>query len=350
MATITRLDGACFLAKAELIPSQLEFFKSSGHLLHLQGGIVPRLVTTDDTVDGISMYMEPPHNVFWMHASPSMPDCLKRRVIDTYMILHRAGILHCAVELRHMLIGADGRVTLVDFKWARSTRRVKGYRTTKPHKRDFALELREVKCKLDYQGARAREAAKWARFCERNEYNQEVLRLRQFTTEGGYDGSNSDLQDPIPQDRDEPPLPPRQRCSEWDGVVKDESTRFVCAGASRAAVTAAIASFYEIVQRMEEEDAIAATIPVIPLPDPSIPVTPYWKVLDVGRTPGGSPRKRKRSEDAQSGRPSKRQHQDVLAEQSYAQAAPLDAIITLECKFFHLRFKKASSDICSKIL
>lgn len=62
-------------------------------------------------------------------------------------------------------------------------------------------------------------------------------------TEGAYDGSIGDLQDPIPQDRDEPPLSSRQRCSEWDGVVKDEPTRFVCAGASRVAVAAAIASF-----------------------------------------------------------------------------------------------------------
>lgn len=108
MAMITRLDGACSLAEVELTPSQLELFTNSGHLLHLQSGIVPRLITTDGTVDDISMYMEPPHNVFWMHASPSMHDCLKRRVIDTYMILHRADILHRAVELRHMLIGADG--------------------------------------------------------------------------------------------------------------------------------------------------------------------------------------------------------------------------------------------------
>lgn len=103
-------------------------------------------------------------------------------------------------------------------------------------------------------------------------------------------------------------------------------------------------------QRKEEEDAIAATTPVISLPDPSIPVTPYWKVLDVGPTSGGPPRKRKRSENAQSGRPSKRQHQDVLAEESDAQAGPLDAVITLECKFFNLRFKKLRSNICSKIL
>ena len=112
--------------------------------------------------------MEPPHECFWIESSPDMPDVLKRRCVEAFEKLHAQGILHGDAELRHMLINADAEVTIVDFKAAATCVPLEnvameevGLRKAAPE--EFRLEMRRVKFKLDYDGAREKELQKQSR-------------------------------------------------------------------------------------------------------------------------------------------------------------------------------------------
>lgn len=97
-----------------------------------------------------------------------MPNVLKRRCVEAFERLHAQGILHGDAELRHMLINADAKVTIIDFKAAATCvplgnvgMEEVGLRTAAPE--EFKLEMRRVKFKLDYNGAREKEREKQLR-------------------------------------------------------------------------------------------------------------------------------------------------------------------------------------------
>ncbi|KAH9944441.1 uncharacterized protein BXZ73DRAFT_73955 [Epithele typhae] len=125
------------------------------YLRSMQGAGVPRVINVYDDVNYINLAIVPPHPTLWFNASAVMPHALKRAVIEAYRKLHRAGILHSAVERHNILIGADCRVTLFNFSHSKSTRPVDGL-LGRATAKDFQAELREVKYKLDYDGTRAR--------------------------------------------------------------------------------------------------------------------------------------------------------------------------------------------------
>ncbi|KAH9982509.1 hypothetical protein BGW80DRAFT_28808 [Lactifluus volemus] len=68
----------------------------------------------------IDIAMDLPHPVLWMEASASMPMVLKDRVVEAFQRLHERGVVHGDVALRHILIGPDARVTLIDFQASRA--------------------------------------------------------------------------------------------------------------------------------------------------------------------------------------------------------------------------------------
>ena len=91
-----------------------------------------------------------------------MPDVLKHRCVEAFERLHAQGVLHGDAELRHMLIDADAKVTIIDFKAAATSVPLEnvdadevGLRKATPE--EFRLEMRRVKFKLDYDGAREKE-------------------------------------------------------------------------------------------------------------------------------------------------------------------------------------------------
>lgn len=97
-----------------------------------------------------------------------MPDVLKARCIEAFERLHAQGILHGDAELRHMLINADAKVTIIDFKAAATCVPLEnvgieevGLRKATPE--EFRLEMRRVKFKLDYDDAREQEREKLVR-------------------------------------------------------------------------------------------------------------------------------------------------------------------------------------------
>lgn len=111
--------------------------------------MVPNLINVFADAAAINMAFEPPHHSFWIEASPDMPMVLKNRCIQAFDALHYAGVVHKDVELRHMLIGGDGKVTLIDFEYSVSADKAKS-----SFANEVAMERRKVLFRLDYPGAR----------------------------------------------------------------------------------------------------------------------------------------------------------------------------------------------------
>ncbi|TDL28322.1 hypothetical protein BD410DRAFT_683199, partial [Rickenella mellea] len=73
-----------------------------------QGDVVPHLIGVYLVEGRISVAMELPSSAFWVEASEDMPNHLKEKCIAAFDKIHARGVLHNDVELRHMLINAEG--------------------------------------------------------------------------------------------------------------------------------------------------------------------------------------------------------------------------------------------------
>ncbi|EPQ60879.1 hypothetical protein GLOTRDRAFT_53434, partial [Gloeophyllum trabeum ATCC 11539] len=100
--------------------TEAALYKAECYLKNYQGEIVPRVIGMFDSAGETHLAMEPPHPVFWVQASRSMPDVLKERVLQAYRDLHNAGIVHGSPDPNRVLIGADCRITITDFQHGRS--------------------------------------------------------------------------------------------------------------------------------------------------------------------------------------------------------------------------------------
>ena len=138
--------------------------------------------------------MELPHNTFWKEARPNMPELMKKRFVQAFEKIHKRGVVHGNIRLRHMLIGADGRVTITNFKTARSLFPLGnvGVRACVPA--ELALELRMVKYILDYEGAQKREHAKLKRVLQIENLNSKREQLIAAKRDRLHD-------DPIPEEK-----------------------------------------------------------------------------------------------------------------------------------------------------
>ncbi|THH34159.1 hypothetical protein EUX98_g41 [Antrodiella citrinella] len=104
-----------------------------------------------------------PHDTLWVLAHNKMTPELKRRCVDAFQKLHAHGILHGQPDLRHLLIGADGRVSIIDFSASRAVEPNKKLNLFHAKPADFEKELRIIKYKLDYEDAEVKEAILHAR-------------------------------------------------------------------------------------------------------------------------------------------------------------------------------------------
>ncbi|KAI9445030.1 hypothetical protein H4582DRAFT_2053201 [Lactarius indigo] len=100
------------------------------------------------------MAMEPPHPHAWRVADRTLSTNEKRVIVEAYAQIHARGVLHRDVALRHMLIGRDGKATIINFRQASCLPPVKRIGLSGCGAHDFQLEMRQVKFLLDYQGAR----------------------------------------------------------------------------------------------------------------------------------------------------------------------------------------------------
>lgn len=130
--------------------------------------------------------MELPHNTLWIVAHKDMSPILKQRCVSAFQKLQAEGILHGQPDLRHILLGADGKVIVIDFSASRALVPELDVGLEKAEPAELAMELRIVKYKLDYDGAVAKETAKLER---REKYTSwmEAERVRQAAQVLGFD-------------------------------------------------------------------------------------------------------------------------------------------------------------------
>ncbi|TFY51205.1 hypothetical protein EVG20_g11112 [Dentipellis fragilis] len=147
--------------------TELGILQSELYLLPLQGKVVPYVVGVYATPGQATIAMTPPHSSFWIEAHPTMPNVLKELVIEAYEKIHAHGVVHGDVALRHILIGGDARVTIVDFSKAKGTISDPRSDIRVAFPNDRPAEMRRVKFLIDYQGAREIEITRSTREAER---------------------------------------------------------------------------------------------------------------------------------------------------------------------------------------
>lgn len=129
-----------------------------GHPLHLrplQGLCVPSIIGVFNTSEGLAnMAMELPHPHSWRVADRSLSADEKRAIVDAYSQIHAHGVLHGDVALRHILVGRDGKPTIINFRRAACLRPATKIGLGGCSTHEFQLEMRQVKFLLDYEGAR----------------------------------------------------------------------------------------------------------------------------------------------------------------------------------------------------
>ncbi|KAF9787130.1 hypothetical protein BJ322DRAFT_701608 [Thelephora terrestris] len=225
--------------------SELALSASSRHLRPLQGTVVPRIINVYIEPGFVNVAMEPPHECFWIEASPDMPNILKHRCVEAFERLHAQGILHGDAELRHMLINADAKVTIIDFKAAATSVSLENVEMEEVGLRratteEIRLEMRKVKFKLDYDGARAKEREKLMRK-KRGELRKE--------------------------DVHDPPVDLHVLIFQWLEGCERPPTRFIVPGQTKEEVELAVERFMKKIGEMEgKESPIRETLgPVPPL-------------------------------------------------------------------------------------
>jgi hypothetical protein len=222
----------------------------------------------------VDIAMDLPHPIFWIEASASMPTVLKDRVVEAFQKLHEHGVVHGDVALRHILIGADARVTLIDFQASRADEPNEdlGLAAAYPGEKD--LEMRRVKFLLNMDNARKKEFRKskaaLRRFARNNEREQ---RRRELLRHGITAGLPSDEPELL-EDTKEPPVPLDELEKYWMEDANDDPRRFVVPGSSDSEVAGAISSFLERIQDMEAADCGWSVICNAPSSPRSPHVTP----------------------------------------------------------------------------
>ncbi|KAI9455850.1 hypothetical protein F5148DRAFT_1225310 [Russula earlei] len=202
----------------------------------------------------IDIVMGLPHSVFWMEASASMPVVLKDRVVEAFQKLHDRGVLHGDVALRHILIGADARVTLIDFQASRADEPNEdlGLHAVYPGEKEF--EMRRVKFLLNMDNARKKEVRKSKSALRRSVRNGERERRRQELLRHGITvGLPSDEPEPL-DDIKNPPVPLDELEKYWMEDANDDPRRIVVPGSSDSDVAGAVDSFLQCIRDIEGAD------------------------------------------------------------------------------------------------
>ncbi|KAE9410883.1 hypothetical protein BT96DRAFT_241808 [Gymnopus androsaceus JB14] len=154
--------------------SELALYKKQ--LKPLQGKCVPNVIGLFAAPGALNVAMEPPHSSFWIEASTDMPLSLKQRCVDAFAEIHSRGVFHGDVELRHMLIGGDARITIIDFQESSALEPNEKLFLRPATDADLRKEMRKVKVKLDYPGARDYEKEKRKRCLTRHKRNADQTR------------------------------------------------------------------------------------------------------------------------------------------------------------------------------
>lgn len=206
-----------------------------------------------------------------------------------------------------MLIGGDGRVTIIDFQASRALIANEAVHLESATPDELRMEMRKVKFKLDYEGARAKEHAKSTRCAMRSRRNHE-----QSLTAAQNGERAPKLELDLEEDMLDPPVEAHVWNLEWMGTP-DVPRRFVMPGQTAVDIEREVQKFIALVERMDQEE-ISLRCPVSPpTPPPDSPpsdaslakdTVEHVPLADVAPV-DSSHRKRKRATDCSSTRPFK---------------------------------------------
>ncbi|KIJ68244.1 hypothetical protein HYDPIDRAFT_24542 [Hydnomerulius pinastri MD-312] len=231
--------------------SELALYKSDQYLKPLQGDVVPHIIGVHVLPEAISVTMEMPNSSFWMESSPSMPDVLKEMVIAAFEKIHAQGVLHGDPELRHMLIGADGSVMIIDFGMSRANRAHESVSIDKAEPEEFRLEMRKVKYKLNYMGARKKEKEKVDEYLRRVRRNQKILDLWERRSRGERVGPIPPFEEDPGEYKLDPPVNAQDFQEDWITASDDRPIRIVVPGQTTDQVANEVQTFIRILVEMQ---------------------------------------------------------------------------------------------------
>lgn len=176
-----------------------------------------------------------------------MPFILKEEVVTAYSRLHNLGVIHGSPQLRNMLICADGRVKLVDFQASRALNALLTAGIMPATRADIDLEMRQVKFKLDYVGARQYEFDKRDRAHDIETRNKERARLRKLQYRGRYDGDIDEDEHYTGDDALNPPIPDPFWQDHWIDDIDRAPRRFVAPGQTDEDLRNALLDFENVI-------------------------------------------------------------------------------------------------------
>ncbi|RXW18247.1 hypothetical protein EST38_g7618 [Candolleomyces aberdarensis] len=255
IATEIKTESVQFLCKTWPLDANMKEFVTEVALHKCQmralaGTYVPTVIGVFTGVGIANMLMELPHQAFWLQASTDMPDVLKKRCVEAFEKLHAAGILHGSPHLRHLLIGGDARVTIMNFERSRVLEPVSNAHISqaKADAAELRLEMRKVKYQLDYDDARVKEKEKWERYKARFEYSKREV-LREAMDPPSYVPPVLEV---LEEDVLDPPIDTR-RVKSWAPERSYSSARFVVPTITPEAFASAVEKFIANIRRLERE-------------------------------------------------------------------------------------------------
>lgn len=300
------------------IAVEMMLYSHSSYLRSLQGIFVPRIIGLYLVDGAISVAMELPSSSFWVEASEDMSGHLKRKCIAAFDAIHEQGVLHDDVELRHMLISADGHITIIDFQESRALNPIPEIGLKQATEADLRLEKRKAKFKLAYEDSRQREVEKRIR----------VLGRRRKLAERNMRLKRGEPVEPIetiePEDPDDvlnPIVNSTIWTDCWVGQDEIDPECYIVPGQVDADVNAAVQAFLgDELDRQESEKArlvacastkgAALSEPPVLLPTASAtPSTSTSQLQTPSPSPPNSSNKRKRDDaevDEEQGPPVKK--------------------------------------------
>ena len=194
-----------------------------------------------------------------------MPHALKERVIAAFEKVHAQGVLHGDPELRHMLIGADGKVMIIDFGMSRAIREHASVGIERAEPEEFRLEMRKVKYKLDYMGARQKEGDKVDDYLRRVRRNRKISELWKRRAKGERVGPIPQYEEDPEEYEMDPPVNAQDFQEDWITASDDSPIRVVVPGQTPEQVASQVQAL------LWKLDEICSTSPSPSTPRPESP-------------------------------------------------------------------------------
>jgi hypothetical protein len=300
-------------------------------LFSLHGTCVLPIYGVWGLMESVHIVSELPHHTFWMTAHPDMPDILKKRVIDAVTQVHSRGVVHGSLDLYDILIGADARVSFVNFDFGRVVDPMNNPAIGTATAEEMRKEMRKVQCMLDYPaGIANRETERYTRLS--NHRKSRHLNLR----------AGPRHQDTLPvsgevdeEYLDDPPIP----YEEYD-VQGYSPMRYIVPGKDAQEFATALKAFEGLIGKLEQEHLVSNGLPspaISPRPE-AVPEPKCVKVEEAENASLGAPahryptrRKRKEAPTQPVARPTKRTR-SVAATAKQATAGPSQHLPLTTCR------------------